>query len=120
MTQDEQDEIEHDQITKQVSASRHTPEWITWKPDGLDAVSFGESKQLPVGKVFAGPRAAQIAKRIVDNHNALAGMNPEAVKDVVSALETCITEGAPDSNRERAEVAHQFARAALAALKGSK
>lgn len=29
MTQDEQDEIAHDQITKQVSASRHTPE--PWK-----------------------------------------------------------------------------------------
>lgn len=65
------------------------------------------------------------AARIVSCVNALAGMNPEAVKDAVEALEDAIPQleryPSTDPNGERCENRTLMnARAALAALKGPK
>ena len=49
-----------------------------------------------------------------------AARGPTPADRMLAALKLCVTEGAPDSNRTRAEAAHNVARAAIAqALRAS-
>lgn len=108
--------------------SRHTPDlWETGSSAIITNCLTG-SFIADCGKT-AGPEEIALAEGIVAKHNALAGMNPEAVRDVVDMLESCVdalthdgpcqcchgsNEGGHDGNCRVIK-----SRAALAALKAN-
>jgi hypothetical protein len=96
------------------------------EPRGQSYVGY-ESPRYATGGLH---EAATNAKRIVACVNALAGLNPEALSDVVKALEdaaqelydSCHSSGDPmnESNMQCDAVAYRNARKALANLKGAQ
>jgi len=95
--------------TPVASASRHTPE--PWTLDADEKIRGAD--KFPVFTHRSIAEALSTKARVRDCVNALAGMNPEAVKDVVKALEDML---APFEGEANWQV--EQARAALAALKG--
>ena len=85
----------------------------------LRVVDAGGDDVALVGDVGL-PAVAARAKRICADHNALAGLNPDAVAGLVAALETTLfnVESLCASNPGAFTAWRDTVRAALAALKG--
>lgn len=118
--------------------SKHTPE--PWTTEGSNGIYLklpnGDTHSFPIiWSEKAGMDVAYIvpmddtkradADRIVACVNALAGLNPEAVQDVVEALrgilreiEYCVDDGSFERGIVDANVGIIAARAALAKLEG--
>lgn len=96
---------------------RHTPELERWEvrtmSGGYKAI-FCRGERITCDDMYL---QLQDAQHIVACVNALAGLNPEGVADVVEALRALLSES--DSPEEFNE-AHNAARAALDKLEGKQ
>ena len=102
------------ETTPAASASRHTPE--KWKSRGHEIQNVATGERIAVALLLVGETIggddARLAADIVNEHNALSGLNPAALPRVIDVLQRI-------GNGEPSRLAMmELSRAALAALKG--